>query len=211
MKMLNLSIDRSWEPQDFIEVIQSIESMYYKISSPIERRFRRHLSLAEEFYLIEGGLSGVMPFGNRLDLVNLRLLERARYKARPYERLFVRRIEYASPGGIDFMGIGKVVEVIANSIGRMKVYWDDAHIRRERDAQMSLETLRKRVELDEAQESLRSIQIRNAREALELLEKFPGRHDALVPLLVRDQEHLSSRIAEGKLISATTSDSDKAG
>ncbi len=209
--MLQLRIDRSWEPQDFIEVIQSIESMYYKLSSPFERRFRPYPFFEDELFLIEGGMSGVMPFGNRLDLANLRLLERARYEARSYERLFVRRIEYASPGGIDFMGIGKVVEVMANSIGRMKVYWDEAHLRRERDAQMSLETSRKRIELDKEQENLRSIQIRNAREALELLEKFPDRHDVLVPLLVRDQEHLSTRIAEGKLISATVSDSDKAG
>lgn len=200
--MLSLKIGGRWEPQDFIEVLQSIESVYYKLSAPDGRRYWRESYFLDEYYLGERAAISGLPFLNALDLVNQRLLERARYDARRDERIVVRRIEYSSPGGMDMMGIEKAFEVIANSIGRLKVYWDEAHLRREHDAQATIETQRKRIEIEKEQESLQSLKIKNARDMLELLEKFPDRHDALVPLLVRDQDALSSRIADGKLISA---------
>lgn len=207
--MLSLKIGGTWEPQDFIEVLQSIESIYYKLSTAEGRRYWRESYFLDEYYLGERAPIAGLPFLNALDLVNQRLLERARYDAPFDERIVVRRIEYSSPGGMDLMGVGKIFEVIANSIGRMKVYWDEAHLRRERDTQATIETQVKRIEIEKEKENLQSLKIKNAKEMLELLEKFPHRQDSLVPLLVRDQDALSSRIADGKLIDAKATETDR--
>lgn len=202
--MLQLKIEGSWEPQDFIEVLQAVESMYYKLSATESSRYRREPYYGLEYDLFERASFLGLPFLNELHLINQRSVERARYSASPFERLKVRRIQYASLGGIDLMGIGKVCEVITNSIGRLIVYWDDAHIRRERDAQATIET-------DIKRESLQALKISNAKEALNLLERFHDRQDVLVQLLVRDQDALSTRISEGKLIGASTKESEETG
>jgi hypothetical protein len=143
-----------------------------------------------------------VPFEVVLDHVNQRFLERARYETPSDQRLTIRRIQYASPGGIDLLGIGKVVEVISDAIGRMKVYYDDKNIRRERDSQAALDTELKRLQIEKERASLQSIKIKNAKDALELLDSHPEAHEALLPLLVRDQDALADRIGERKLISA---------
>jgi hypothetical protein len=206
--MLKLRIDGFWEPQDFIEVLQAVEGIYYKLWLLRYDRRRDRMFDLFDFDLIERAERGDMRYSGWLDLANQRLTERGRYSVQRHERLKVRGITYASPGGIDLMGIGKVCEVVADSIGSMKRYWDEAHLRRERDAQASIKTRKEHLESEIHRENLRDLQIKNARAALELLERYPDRQDVLIPLLVRDQEALSSRIAEGKLIGATTRDAD---
>ncbi len=211
--MLRIKIGGSWEPKDFIEVLQAVEGIYYKLwlaRNPtwFERYFGRGDFMPDFFdtTIFERSSRGPISYADRLDLANQRLTERARYSVQSRERLKVRRITYASPGGIDLLGIGKVCEVVAGSIGSMKRYWDEAHLRRERDAQATIDTEKKRTEAEIAKETLRDLQIKNARAALELEEKYPDRQDVLIPLLVRDQEMLSPHIAEGKLIGATNRD-----
>ncbi|WP_027062857.1 hypothetical protein [Mesorhizobium loti] len=200
--MLSLEIDGRWEPQDFIEVLGAIESFYYKLVQERLHRFRPPFWLDDEYLLFERERFGVLSFEAALDQLNARMLERARYETPSYRRLSVGRIQYASPGGIDLLGIGKIVETLANSIGRMKTYFDEAHLRSERDAQASLDTELKRIEIEKDRESLQALKIRNAQDALQLLDSHPDMHDALVPLLVRDQDAIVSRLAERKLISA---------
>jgi len=210
--MLMLEIDGAWEPQDFIEVLRSTESFYYKLASVGSRRLRGlPYWLDDDYYMWGSARYGGLPFEAALDQINQRLLERARYETPSYERLRVDRIQYASPGGIDLLGIGKVFETIANSVGRIKVYFDEAHLRRERDAQASLDTELKRLQVEKERETLQSLKIRNAQEALALLDDRPEVHDALLPLLVRDQDALASRIAERKLISANVASGDREG
>jgi hypothetical protein len=200
--MLILEIDGRWEPQDFIEVLGAIESFYYKLAQERWHRFRAPLWLDDEYLFYEREQSSGSSFEVALDRLNARMLQRARYETPSYRRLSVGRIQYASPGGIDLLGIGKIFETLANSIGRMKTYFDEAHIRSERDAQASLDTELKRIEIEKGRESLQSLKIRNAQDALHLLASHPDMHDALVPLLVRDQDAIASRLAERKLISA---------
>jgi hypothetical protein len=100
---------------------------------------------------------------------------------------------------------------LANSVGRIKVYYDETHIRRERDEQAKLDTELKRLQIEKERETLQSLKIKNAQDALTLLDAHPEVHDALVPLLVRDQDALASRIAEQKLISANVVSSDREG
>lgn len=200
--MLSLEIDGRWEPQDFVEVLRAIESFYYKLAQEHFHRSRPPLWLDDDYALWAIERLGVLSYEARLDQLNERMLERARYKTRSYERLSVVRIQYSSRGGIDLLGVGKIFETLANSIGRMKTYFDEAHLRSERDAQASLDTELKRIEVEKERESLQTLKIKNARDALQLLETHPEVADALVPLLVRDQDTIASRLAERKLISA---------
>jgi len=200
--MLRLKIDGAWEPQDFIEVLQATESMYYKLVHQ-EHRYSRFIPF-EYMRYVEREASISQSYEGLLDTINYRLLNRARYDAASYRRLRVRRIDYASPGSVDLMGVGKVCEVIADSVGRMKVYYDDRHIRKERDEQARIATERQRIELEKDQESLRAIKIENAKNAIELLVRHPEEQELLIPLLVRDQDALAERLSERKLISAST-------
>lgn len=210
--MLNLKIDGAWEPQDFIQVLQAVESFYYKLTPIGSRRSRMSpFWLDEEYYVWRSARSSGLTYESALDQINQRLLERARYETPSYGRLRVDRIHYASPGGIDLLGIGKVFETLANSVGRIKVYYDETHIRRERDEQAKLDTELKRLQIEKERETLQSLKIKNAQDALTLLDAHPEVHDALVPLLVRDQDALASRIAEQKLISANVVSSDREG
>lgn len=200
--MISLEIDGRWEPQDFIEVLGAIESFYYKLAQERWHRFRSPFLLDDDYLLFERERLGASSFEAALDRLNARMLQQARYETPSYRRLSVGRIQYASPGGIDLLGIGKVFETLANSIGRMKTYFDEAHLRSERDTQASLDTELKRIEIEKERESLQSLKIRNAQDALQLLASHPDMHEALVPLLVRDQDAIASRLAERKLISA---------
>src|SRR5271166_2889266 len=146
--MLRLKISGRWEPQDFIEVLKSIESFYYKLAQERWYHFRSPLWLDDDYLLWASERFGGLSFEASLDRLNERMLERARYETPSHRRLSVVRIHYASPGDIDLLGIGKVFETLANSIGRMKTYFDDAHLRSERDKQASLDTDLKRIEVD---------------------------------------------------------------
>ncbi len=206
--MLRLEIEGAWEPQDFIEILQAVESMYYKLSIHNLYRPKRPLFYIGELDYFHRIALSERSYEFALDTMNGRLLERARYESSSFERLKVRRMEYASPGAIDLLGIGIVCEAIANSIGRMVVYYNEAHLRRERDEQATLETERKRIEVEKERETLRALKIENGRNALKLMDDYGEDYEVLIPLLVRDQDALSQRIAEGKLISAKTSKND---
>src|SRR4051794_17790921 len=108
--MLKLEIGGHWEPQDFIEVFQAIESFYYKLAHEPSYRFDPPFWPDEVYAPWTGGRIDVLPYTAILDRLNGRMLERARHEAPFSERLNVVRIHYASPGGIDLLGIGKVVE-----------------------------------------------------------------------------------------------------
>src|SRR5438045_3083906 len=142
--MLTLKIGVQWEARDFIEVLRSVDSFYYKGSLRNKRDpYDVSFWLEDHYYSFR---SDGVPFETALDYINQQLLERARYETPSDQRLTVRRIRYASPGGIDLLGVGKVVEIISNSIGRVRVYYDERHLRRERDAQAALDTELRRLQ-----------------------------------------------------------------
>jgi hypothetical protein len=207
--MLRLEIGGRWEPQDFIEILRAIESFYYKLARERWYRFRSPVWLDDDYSLWASERFGVLSFEAALDRLNERMLERARYEAPSSRRLSVVRIQYASPGSIDLLGIGRVLETLANSIGRMKTYFDETHLRSERDQQASLDTELKRIEVEKERETLQALKIKNAQDALRLLESHPDMHDTLVPLLVRDQDAIANRLAERKLLSARIIPNDR--
>jgi hypothetical protein len=200
--MLRLEIDRRWEPEDFIEVLKGLESLYYKavISSP---RFYEPLYYQFEWPRFSGS------FQDQLDISNDWLLDQARTIAPGGSRLSLTRIEYASPGGIDLVGLGQVCNALDRVLGRLIKLFTERTLRRERAAQAQIRTAMAETEFERDQESLRAVKIANARELLSLRRDFPEIHeDFFLSLTARDQDKLIPRIAQRKLIGASTLEDD---
>ena len=204
--MLKLKIEGQWEPSDFIEVFGAVESMYYKVSRYGDRAYDEYRRALDPAWYFHFGLGYSFELGSErtLDELNSRIVSISRRVAPSKNRIFVRRIQYSSPGGIDLLGLGKAFEIVKNSIGSMIRYFDERHLRQERDSQATLETERSKIGLEMDKENLRSLQIRNAREALRLREDYTLENDVMVALFVRDQELLADKIMEQKLVDALT-------
>ncbi len=202
--LLSIYIDNAWEPSDFVKLFQSVESMYYKINARKDyRALFRDPYFWDEHLFSEREFAYERSYIDKLDRINRLLAERARYHTMSRDKLIVRRIHYASPGGIDLLGLGKACDSIANAIGRMVSYYDKRHLRREKNKQFAIKTKRKTLELEKERETIRALKIRNARDMLELERDFPDEtREILLPLLVRGQDALSDRIADGRLIGA---------
>lgn len=189
--MLRLQIDGLWEPEDFIEVLKGVESFYYKAALPYTRP---PFPYEPPFYWQDALLPA--RFEEHVDLTNDWLLARARATARDKYRMKVRRISYASPGGIDLVGLGQVCNAVKGVVANLVKLCADRYLRREADAQARIET---HIE----EESLRGMKIENARKILEIRRDFPDfPEDTFVALVGNDQDRLVKRIAEGKFVGA---------
>lgn len=192
--MLRLEIDGKWEPEDFIEVLKGVESLYYKAA--LVRRFRHE----PPFYWFD---RPYLPtsFDDHLAQTNDWLLARARATVRAEYRMRVARISYASPGGIDLVGLGEACKAIEGIIDRLIKFFTERELRRQAAAQARIETSMKETELEQDRESLRAQKIENARAILNLGRDFPDLpEDILVALIGNDQDRLIPRIAERKLV-----------
>jgi hypothetical protein len=196
--MLHLKIDGRWDPEDFIEVLQGVESIYYKAVS------RRRSFYEPPIYWLERA-SVFTTFESHLDYSNDWLLAQARTTTQGYSRLGIARIEYASPGGIDLVGLGEACKAVEGILGRLIQFFTERHLRRERDKQETIETGLKEIDLEREQESLRALKLENARAILALHRDYPDMpEEFLLALITRDQDKLIPRIAERKLIGAKT-------
>jgi hypothetical protein len=200
--MLRLEIDGHWEPEDFIEVLKGIESLYYKAA------LRRRFLYEPPFYWFERS-PFAFSFEEHLDSSNDWLLARARTTAQSYTRLGVTRIEYASPGGIDLVGLGEACKALEGIIDRLIKFFTERELRRQRDKQAKVETALKETELEKEQESLRALKLKNARTILALRGDYPEvPEEFLLALITHDQDKLIPRIAERKLIGVRTIDGE---
>lgn len=95
--MLRLDIEGRWEPEDFIEVLKGLESLYYKAIAGVPLFYELPL-FPYEWARFSGSVQ------EQLDRSNDWLLDWARTTAPGESRLSLTRIEYASPGGIDLVG-----------------------------------------------------------------------------------------------------------
>lgn len=201
--MLHIDIQGGWEPEDFIEVLKGIESLYYKAA--LSPRF-----IYEPDYFWIRRREFVASFDEELEYANDWLLARSRRTASGEIRLHVDRIEYASPGGIDFAGIGQATEAVKGIIDSLIKFFTEREQRRQADAQAKIETDIKEVELEKERESLRALKIENAKAILKLFRGHPHiPEDYLTALIGRDQDKLIPRIAERKLVAARRSDGRK--
>lgn len=193
--MLRLDIDGHWDPEDFIEVLRGIESLYYKAA--IERSYRH-----------QGSIGWIGPwrsttFAGYVDEANSWFVSEARAIALPRERLRIASVEYGSPGSIDLLGVGKVCEVLANVIGRSVMFFEERDLRRERTKQAKLETRKMEIELEGEQESVRALKLANAQKLLEIRRDYPDwTEDHFLLLAVSDQDRILPRISEGKIVGA---------
>jgi hypothetical protein len=201
--MLHFEIDGHWEPEDFIEVLKGIESLYYKAAlSRLRFPF-------DPFYWFERGPKPFLSFEENLDVSNDWLLASARITATKHQRLSVARIEYGSPGAIDLVGFGEACKAVEGIIDHLLKFFTERNLRRERDKQAKLDTELKEVEVEKERESLRALKLENARTILAIRDDFPHAPDNfLLTLTVRDQDKLIPRIAEGKLVGVSRDDRD---
>jgi len=196
--MLRLEIDGKWEPEDFIEVLKGVESLYYKAA--LQRRFPR-FPYERDFYWFDRAYLPV-SFEEHLNLANDWLLARARATAHAEYRMKVTRISYASPGGIDLAGLGQACNAVKGMIDSLIKLYTERHLRREADTQARIETEMKK-------ESLNAMKIENARKLLKLQRDYPEvPEDAFIALIGNDQDRLIPRIAERKLIGVRIIDSE---
>jgi len=196
--MLRLEIDGRWEPEDFIEVLKGVESLYYKAA--LRRRYPG-FPYEPPFYWREREYPPI-TFKEHLNLANDWLLDRARTVARGKHRLKIARISYASPGGIDFAGLGQACTVVKDVILDIIKHCGARELRRQADAQARIETSMK-------EESLRAMKIENARRILEIRHDYPDvPEDILIGLIGNDQDRLIPRIEEGKLVGVRTLSGD---
>ena len=192
--MLRLELSGFWEPEDFIEVFSGIESLYYKAA------IGRSLSSPNSWPLF-GRQWFSSSFSDHLEETNDWFVSHARTTAMPDVRMSVARVEYSSPGSIDFFGFGKACEVVCNVISRIVVFYSERDLRRERDRQARIDTDIRETEFERERESLRAIKLDNARKIMEMSREFPDwSEEMLVSLAVNDQDKLIPRIAERKLV-----------
>lgn len=185
--MLRLKIDGAWEPEDFIAVLEAVESLYYKIA------LARRLRYEDPFYWYERSFR-FDSFDEQVTSTNRFLLQRARSVARADYRLTVGRISYASPGDIDLVGIGKACKSVEGIVDRLIKLFTERKLRQEAGKQAEIETARQ-------QESLRSLKIENALTILQARLDFPDvPEDFWIALVSNDQDKLIPRIAEGKIV-----------
>jgi hypothetical protein len=139
--MLRLEIDGRWEPEDFIEVLTAVESLYYKAA------LHRRPYYGPDFYWFERHFLAA-SFEEQLKSINDWMMTRARTIARSDYRLSVARISYASPGGIDLVGLGDACKALEGIIDRLIKLVTERKLRREADNQAQIATAIKQTELD---------------------------------------------------------------
>jgi hypothetical protein len=194
--VFSLKIDGVWEPGDFIETFEAIETLYY-------------LGLGHPSYdpfwlgyrLVDDGREAYSAFEAYRDTAARMMLARARSVVPQEQRLYVDRVQFASPGGIDFAGLGRVAEALDRLTGRLIDFFADKRLRHERDEQAALDTEMKR-------QNLASLKIDNARKLLELRRDFPD-DEHLIALAVREQDKLADRIAQGMITGTGDKDENK--
>ncbi|MEQ1935308.1 MAG: hypothetical protein ABL962_15720 [Fimbriimonadaceae bacterium] len=192
--MLRFKLQGRWEPEDFVDLMVAVESLYYKALD------RRHRYGFPDLFIFEGRAT-FGSFDDRLDNLNQYLLAEARKTRQDWERIYIARLEYASPGKVDLLGIGEAFKAIEGIIDRLIIFFTERNLRKEKDQQAHIETHIKEMDYEKTKESLRSLQIENAEKLLRMHREYPEEFQKFaVPLVVRDQEKLTKLIAERKLI-----------
>lgn len=184
--MLRLHLAEKWEPKDYLSAISAVETIYYvallnappfrEISSAyVDKRSSRYRSR-------DGSIEGIA----------VAIVEEARLFSDGHDRLIVRQIKHASPGFMDFEGVGQVATAMDSAFGRIIDVFTNRRMRRERDERSSVET-------EIARENLNSIKIENARMLLELGRDYPEitRQRDLLEILVVQQSKIEDLAGRG--------------
>ena len=182
--MLKVEINGYWEPEDFISVLRSVESIYYKFPrNPADSQRSPPMIGWGIRYFVSSHIEDI-------DLFNERLLSEARAVTRPSDRLSISRIEYGSPGEIDFRGLGKALESVRGILSDIHDYCRFGDLKRKQEE----------IKTEKMMESLRIQKIETARKWCELNDDFGERlDDRFFDLLVRDMDDIARLSYEGKI------------
>lgn len=181
---LRLDLAGRWEPQDYLAAISAIERIYYvtvfhREFEDLVRSFRYQEKPPQRY-----------PRSSNDPLMDF--ISASRALADDRQRLVVLRVSHASPGFMDFEGLGDVARAVDRALKRIIALFTERKLRREWDEQEAVKT-------EMMRENLNSLKIDNARKLLELDRDFPGairRRHQLELALVEEQgkiEDLASR------------------
>ena len=206
-KILRVKVDGFWEPEDFIDTFKGIESFYYKsaIWGSVSDSYRYRYLMIDRYPFYS-------PIEDSKKRINDEIISEARILVKPAQRIIVDRIEYGSPGSIDFLGLGKLLEVFLNAIGSTVKYFGEKDLRKEQARQSAIQT-------EIMKDNLRTIRRDNVDKTLDIIRKMynldrdhPGWHeefeDRLRLLLAIDLEKIDRVIAERKITGAEMTDRD---
>ena len=182
--MLRVEIDGYWEPEDFIRLLHSIESLYYKLVVNLDdsQTFQRRLVFGSRY------LS--MSYDDDIYLSNEWFLAQARATTRSPRRLRISKIAYGSPGLIDFDGLGRAMEALRGILRDVYEYFTIGDLLREQE---ELRTERMR-------DSVRGGKIDIAKKYFEFREHYGEiGDDESLRHIVRDLDELTRLSLEGKI------------
>lgn len=182
--MLKIQIAGYWEPEDFIAVLRSVESIYYKFPKNPADSQRSHPLM----------LWPVRPsffsYTEEIDKINDWLLSEARAVTRPSERISIRSIEYSSPGEINFRGLGKALDSVRGILTDIHDYCMYRDLKRKQEE----------IKTEIMAESLKVKKLETARKWCELNDDFGDHLDQrALELLSRDMDDIARLSYEGKI------------
>ena len=182
--MLKIQIAGYWEPEDFIAVFRSVESIYYKFpTNPADSQRSHPLMLwpiRPSFF----------SYTEEIDKINDWLLSEARAVTRPSERISIRSIEYSSPGEINFRGLGKALDSVRGILIDIHDYCRYGDLKRKQEE----------LKTEMMAESLKVKKLETARKWCELNDDFGDHLDqSALELLSRDMDDIARLTYEGKI------------
>ena len=166
--MLRLHLAERWEPKDYIQAISAIETLYYVMAF-------RH-DLADSPWLFEPVDYRFTKYPRRsrsrdgLNSLAENFVEQSRLLADHEHRLFVEKISHASPGFIDFEGLGDVIRAVKEMVEDSVGFFANRRRRHAENDQAELKTEKRRLDVE-------STKVELARQKLKLLDELQDRHD----------------------------------
>lgn len=184
--MLRLHLAEKWEPKDYLSAISAVETIYYValLNAPPFRE------ISSAYF--DKRSARYRPRDGSIEGIAVAIVEEARLFSDGHDRLIVHQIKHASPGFMDFEGVGQVATAMDSAFGRIIDVFTNRRMRRERDERSSVET-------EIARENLNSIKIENARMLLELGRDYPeiARQRDLLEILVGQQSKIEDLAGRG--------------
>ena len=182
--MLRIAIRGYWEPEDFIGLFHSVEAIYYKFA------VNPHDSQTFHARLFFGRSGFPITYEEDIDLSTQWFLSQARAVTRLSARLSVAKIQYQSPGEIDFLGLGRGLEAVRGIVRDILDHRQYGDLRRRQEE----------VKTEMMKESLRIKKLETATKWLDLTDRYRGRYDEeALRHLVRDMDEIARLSQEGKI------------
>ena len=191
--MLRIMIRGYWEPEDFIGLFRSVESIYYKFA------VNPHDSQTFHARLFFGPPGFPTTYEEEIDLSNQWFLSQARATTSSSTRLSVSKIVYESPGEIDFLGLGRGLEAVRGIVRDILDHRRYGDLRRQQEE----------VKTEMIRESLRLKKLETASKWLELNDRYHDRYDEeRLRHLIRDMDEIARLSLEEKIYDVELVDKD---